>query len=185
VTRPLILPVCALLSAMLLAGCGGDIFSSETKLFPQAGNMFATRDWSAPPPAAEIAVTRTVTPEDYVDANGACAVGAPSEPAVARAGDPGSNRPASNVPPSLTGGIGLNMTECQVVQRAGQPGSVEIGAENTERKVVLTYKSGSWPGIYTFVGGRLKTVDAVAMPEPVKPAAKKRAAKPKTAATSR
>jgi hypothetical protein len=74
------------------------------------------------------------------------------------------------------------MTECQVVQRAGAPTSIDIGAENNARKAVLTYAGGTWPGIYTFVDGRLKVVDRIAAPEPARPVAKKRAAKPQTAA---
>ncbi len=86
------------------------------------------------------------------------------------------------------GGIALGMTECAVVRRAGLPGNINIGAgDKGERKVVLTYLSGTWPGIYTFDAGRLKVVDRAPVPEtPVKPAKKqkqraKKTAKPKTA----
>jgi hypothetical protein len=62
----------------------------------------------------------------------------------------------------VLGGIALGMTECQAVRRAGQPSQVSIGAVNKgERKVVLTYLAGPWPGIYTFQSGRLKVIDAV------------------------
>jgi hypothetical protein len=76
----------------------------------------------------------------------------------------------------VTGGIALGMTECQAVQRAGTPNNVSIGAgEKGERKVVLTYLSGPWPGIYTFSGGRLNVVErAPEQPKPAKPAAKKK-----------
>jgi hypothetical protein len=62
----------------------------------------------------------------------------------------------------VLGGIALDMTECQAVRRAGQPSQVSIGTANKgERKVVLTYLAGPWPGIYTFQSGRLKVIDAV------------------------
>ncbi len=90
--------------------------------------------------------------------------------------------------PAVVGGIALGMTECDVVRRAGLPGNINIGAGNKgERKVVLTYLAGTWPGIYTFDAGRLKVVDRAPAPEtPVKPAKKKKqkakkTAKPKTA----
>ncbi len=90
--------------------------------------------------------------------------------------------------PTVAGGIALGMTECDVVRRAGVPGNVNIGAgDKGERKVVLTYLAGTWPGIYTFDAGRLKVVDRAPVPEtPVKPAKKqkqkaKKTAKPKTA----
>jgi len=164
----------ALLTATALAGCGGSMDTfTDVRLFPNAGNMFSSRDWARAPTAAEISLTAKTTPEDYVDANGACASApAPAAEPVAA----GSNAAAPSA-----GGVGLGMTECQVVQRAGQPNSIDIGAENNARKAVLTYAGGTWPGIYTFVDGRLKVVDRVATPEPAKPVAKKRAAKPQTA----
>lgn len=77
---------------------------------------------------------------------------------------------------AVTGGIALGMTECQAVRRAGQPSEVSIGtAEGGERKVVLSYLSGAWPGIYTFQSGRLKIIDAApAPPKPAKPERKKK-----------
>ena len=88
--------------------------------------------------------------------------------------------------PQVMGGIALGMTECQAVPRAGLPGNVVINAgEKGERKVVLTYLTGVWPGIYHFSDGRLKEiVRAPAPPEPVKPVKKlkaKKPVKPKTA----
>ena len=109
------------------------------------------------------------------------------------AANPASANPNAELPEqpnsgSLTmGGVALGMTECEVVRRAGTPGNVNISAgDKGERKVVLTYLSGTWPGIYTFDAGRLKIVDRAPVPEtPVKPAVKKKkakkAVKPKTA----
>jgi hypothetical protein len=88
----------------------------------------------------------------------------------------------------VLGGIALAMTECDVVRRAGLPSNVSISVgEKGERKVVLTYLSGTWPGIYTFASGRLKEINRA--PEPPKPAKttpkkkSKKTVKPKTAAT--
>jgi hypothetical protein len=51
---------------------------------------------------------------------------------------------------------------------------VNIGTDpGNERKTVLTYNSGSWPGIYTFSAGRLKDIQAVAQAEQPKPVKKK------------
>jgi hypothetical protein len=90
--------------------------------------------------------------------------------------------------PQVIGGIALGMTECDAVRRAGVPGNVSIGAyDKGERKVVLTYLTGSWPGIYTFASGRLKVVErGPEPPAPPKASPKKKRtnkpAKPKTAA---
>src|SRR3974390_2128229 len=85
--------------------------------------------------------------------------------------------------PQIAGGIALGMTECDTVRRAGPPGNVSISAgEKGERKVILTYLTGTWPGIYHFSDGRLKEIDrAPAPPEPVKKQKPKKTVKPKTA----
>ena len=79
------------------------------------------------------------------------------------AATPVSAHPNASLPeqppgaPQVMGGIALGMSECDVVRRAGLPGNVNIGAgDRGDRKVVLTYLTGTWPGIYTFDAGRLK-----------------------------
>ena len=54
--------------------------------------------------------------------------------------------------------IALEMTECDVVKRAGSAGRVEIGAnDRRERTATITYTGGERPGIYSFTDGRLKS----------------------------
>jgi hypothetical protein len=90
--------------------------------------------------------------------------------------------PAGSDAPIL-GGVALGMAECQVVRRAGAPSNVAISAaENNERKTVLTYAGGNWPGVYTFVSGRLKVIDALPEAQKPKPVAKKKPA-PKRSTT--
>ena len=88
------------------------------------------------------------------------------------AADPGA--------PQVIGGIALGMTECQAVRRAGLPGNVAVSAgQKGERRVVLTYLTGVWPGIYHFSDGRLKEIKrAPAPPESAKPVKKQKAKKP-------
>jgi hypothetical protein len=143
-------------------------------------------------------------PEDMVGADGRCApmaVAQAAEPPPASAAPtPPADRPVGSVAgdlagppmaaavipdpglqslepatPQVLGGIALGMTECQTVQRAGQPSNVAISAdEKGERKAVLTFLSGPWPGIYTFTSGRLKVIDrAPEQPKPAKTSAKK------------
>jgi hypothetical protein len=77
-------------------------------------------------------------------------------------------------------GIGLEMTECEVVRALGPPQSTEIGGEgNGVRSTVLTYRSGDRPGIYRFYGGRLRTIEQG--DEPLPAAQKPPAKKPKSA----
>jgi hypothetical protein len=89
---------------------------------------------------------------------------ASTDPAIGSAATPA---PAATAP-LIAGGIALNMTECQVVRRAGHPESLEITADgHGERNVVLTYIHGERPGIYHFVAGRLKIIERA--PEPPEP----------------
>ena len=112
---------------------------------------------------------------------------APMPAATPASVSPDPGLPSQPGGPQIMGGIALGMSECDVVRRAGLPGNVNISAgDRGERKVVLTYLTGTWPGIYTFDAGRLKVVDRAPVPEtPVKPAVKtkkaKKPVKPKTA----
>jgi hypothetical protein len=85
--------------------------------------------------------------------------------------DPAQQQPG--LPPSA-GGIGLDMTECEVVSRAGPPEKLDFGTnERSERTVVVTYIQGPRPGIYRFTAGRLTSVERApeppAPPKPVRP----------------
>ena len=116
-------------------------------------------------------ISRPVTAEDLVDADGRCA-------AAFSIAEPGSDQAATpaGVPP-VQSGIALEMTECDVVKRAGPPERVEIGAnERSERTAVLTYIRGARPGIYNFNSGRLVTMERA--PEPAAPARPARPSKP-------
>jgi hypothetical protein len=103
---------------------------------------------------------RPVTGEDLVDAEGRCGVNV--EPAPQAGG---------NLPP----GVALEMTECEVVSRVGQPEKVDFGTnERGERTAILTYIRGTRPGIYSFSAGRLTAIERgpepPAPPKPVRPA---------------
>ena len=65
--------------------------------------------------------------------------------------------------------IALEMSECDVVKRAGIAERVEIGTnERKERTARLTYVNGQRPGIYNFAAGRLTSMERA--PEPAAPA---------------
>jgi hypothetical protein len=119
--------------------------------------------------------------EDMVDAQGNC----PDVPmASASAGVEGPSTDPVTVPANAAqalGGIGLQMTECDVVKRAGAPEKMELGTnERTERTLTLTYIHGTRPGIYSFVAGRLVTIErAPEPPQPAKPVKPAKSAKPK------
>jgi hypothetical protein len=101
---------------------------------------------------------RPVADSDLVDANGSC-------PAAAAPGSDASG---------LGEGVGLGMTECEVVARAGPPNSAQLGRNpNGDRTAVLSYQGGRRPGIYHFERGRLMQMDRVEVAEPPQQAKKK------------
>jgi hypothetical protein len=194
--------VCAAAAAVALGGCSGTTSTFDaSNLLPKPSTIFATPDWARPASnnTGDLGPKGPVGPQDLVSADGACPPAAP-DPAQAQAaaappppnapvGTPagdlgGAQAPAGAMPggdpgaQQALGGIALGMTECQAVHRAGQPSNVAISASNSgERKVVLTYQSGTWPGIYTFDSGRLKTIERVPGQEKPKTPAKKKPAK--------
>jgi hypothetical protein len=208
--------LCAAGLALAVAGCKNSMQlfpdAGDERWFSKPVDIFRKPDWavaSSGDVSAPLSPTKPVAPEDLVSANGRCAPHAVAPPAPAAASAPPLDRPAGSVAGDLTpaptpeatpasatqepgappvlGGVALGMSECDVVQRAGVPNNVDIGVgEQGSRKVVLTYLSGPWPGIYTFNAGRLKVVDAVAAPSPEpaktkKTKAKKKPVKPKAA----
>jgi hypothetical protein len=138
-----------------LCGCGGgEGFSVSNINLPK----FDARPLETNVPLSGAGPLRPVTPDQLVNADGSCA-------ATEAAG----------------GGIGLGMSECEVVSRAGAPSNVQIGiSERQQRSVVLTYGSGTRPLIYRFVAGRLTVVEGTPEP-PAPPKAAKQAKKKKKA----
>jgi hypothetical protein len=124
---------------------------------------------------------RPITANDLVDSKGACP--APAVPQT----QPAPGVQAASPPPApaslLGGGIALGMSECDVVFRAGQPNSVEIGRNpNGDRTAVLSVMGGPRPGVYHFEHGALMQMDRVAQPAsaaPEQPAKKKAEKSPK------
>ena len=172
----------ALAAAAIVSGCSNtDMFSSQgaEQWFNKPFTGLTQQDWGTRTSTKDPIALRPVTPEDLVDANGQCAA-QPVTPATGQA--TGQKTDESGAVPGgleaamIAGGVTLTMTECEVVSRAGQPARTEIGAEpGGQRTAVLTYTQGASPGVYRFVGGRLKVIDALAEPaKPAKPAPRKK-----------
>ena len=143
--------------APLAAACSSDV--SSFNVLPKLGH-FDSLSVASAPTNTEL---RPVTAADLVDPQGQCA---------------GQGAAAAR------GGIALEMTECEVVVRAGAPENIQIGTtDRGERSLTLTYTGGSRPGIYRFAAGRLYAIERAEEPPPEPPKAKKPPAKkPKSAA---
>jgi hypothetical protein len=158
-----------LLLAPVLGACGSlpdmDSFRApDSSTFFRPLSVANIKDKTLPP----------VTAEDIVDASGRCAGAVATAPPV---NDVQSSGP-TNVSlqdvgvPMMSGAIALDMTECDVVKRAGLAEKVEIGTnERNERSATLTYILGPRAGIYRFSEGRLRSMErAPEPPAPSKPA---------------
>lgn len=182
VRRHRLIVLAAIAAPVALAGCSADTGQAWfVKPFDISGR-------SAGYSFSELSETkkdqRAITPNDLVNADGSCpapvaaaGAGGPTSPAAMPGGD------ASSL--VVDGGVGLGMSECDVVSRAGQPSSVQIGSTpGGDRTAVLTFGSGPRAGIYRFLRGGLTEMDAVAAPAAPPQVAKKKPAKPKKAASN-
>jgi hypothetical protein len=155
----MLLRLVALGVAALAASCSSDtsinILPKVTSFVPESLSL---GEGNRP---AELA---PVTAADLVDQQGQCAAAA-----------------AQGSDSTARGAIALQMTECEVVRRAGPPDQLEFGtSDRGERAVTLTYRGGPRPGVYRFSGGRVTSIERLpgaAEPPPAakakKPAAKK------------
>ena len=157
--------------AQALAACSSDLSLNNLTLVPKPETLLRKPDWAAISAPKNDLTLRPVTAADLVGPEGQCGSGPGQAAGFADPAAPGAAAPA-------VGGISLQMTECEVVQRAGAAEKVDIGTnERGDRAVVLTYLRGPWPGIYRFVGGRLASIERAPSPpapaKPQKPTAKK------------
>lgn len=158
---------------LLVGGCS-NIDSSSFRL-PDFNDKLRLPAMAAP---VVVEPTKPIGADEFVDAQGNCA-SSPMASAAPATAETASNDPVTTpVNPALAvGGIGLGMSECDVVKRAGPPEKIVLGQnEKAERTLVLTYLHNTRPGIYNFVAGRLVTIERVDEPPPPKPT---KPAKPK------
>jgi hypothetical protein len=129
-----------------IGACSSDVTMSD--LDPSRKLATLTRPtWLTASSHQEDLTLPPVTEADLIGREGQCA-------AV-----PG---PAATAEPSLAAsrGVALQMTECEVVGRAGAPDNIEVGVnERGERAVALTFTRGLRPGIYRFAAGRLYSIE--------------------------
>jgi hypothetical protein len=156
----------AVVAAVAAGGCSMMPDMSEFRL-PNRNTFLPSSTAAYVGPVSQ---TGAVGPNDFVNAQGACGPGAPTQ-----------GSPEASTTASIPRSVGLEMPECDIVRALGQPSSVDIGTESGMRMAVLTYRTGDRPGIYRFYAGRLKSIEQGADPQPA-PTAKKTtpAKKPKT-----
>ena len=157
--------VLRMIAMATLAACSSDLSLSGVTLVPKPETLLRKPDW-ATFSGGKSDELRPVTAADLVSAEGQC--------------DGGAGQAAAE---PVAGGIALQMTECDVVRRAGPVEKIDVGSdERGERAVTLTYLRGPWPGIYRFTGGRLVSIERAPGPPPA-PAKAPKASTKKPAGT--
>jgi len=169
----------------MVALCGCSSFDTGADWFPKPIDPFGIRGGYTFSDLGDARREHKITANDLVDNNGNCSRPvAGSVPAPAAQDNTGAS--GNDAAALLGAGVAIGMSECDVVQRLGQPNSVNLGTNpNGLRGAVLTYSGGSRPGVYRFEGGRLTEMDRVETPPPQaeqKPPAKKKIVKKKPAA---
>jgi hypothetical protein len=153
--------------ALALSACTSEVSLSDFNVVSKVSSMAGSNPLAFRGSAPDTLSVRPVTPNDLVGPQGECA-GAPSTVAVDADGQPVGA-------PTAQGGIALQMTECEVVQRAGAPNGIEFGNTLGDRSVTLTYTRGPRVGIYHFSGGRLSSIERGSEPAPAPKPQKKSA----------
>jgi hypothetical protein len=165
--------------AAALCGCGNTVDSSSW--FSKPFDLFGSRGGYTYSQLDELAKERPIAASDLVDASGACPAYVPAAPAAAGTG------PEADASSRPTGAVAIGMSECDVVSRVGPPSTVNLSSTpRGDRTAILTFTGGPRPGIYRFIGGRLKEMDRVEeQATPARPAKKKPAKneKPKNNST--
>jgi hypothetical protein len=138
--------------AAAVSGCGGLSDVGSVNLVPKVTDL-SRPDWLTYTGSKDEFTLRPVTAADLVTEGGQCAM-------TATESQTASDDGMQQQPGLVSGGIALQMTECDVVRRAGAPEQLQIGAdERGERSVVITYVRGPRPGIYRFAAGRLASIE--------------------------
>ena len=144
---------------MAASACSSDLSLNNVTLVPKPDTLLRQPDWATFSSGRNNLELRPLTAADFVNSEGQCEGAAPGQAS-------GFTDPATTAP-IIAGGIALQMTECDVVRRAGAAEKIDLGAgERGERTLVLTYVRGPLPGIYRFAGGRLVSIERAPGPPP-------------------
>lgn len=158
--------------AAAIGGCSSDLGLNNLTLAPKPDTFLRKPDWATYSGGKNEFELRPVTAADLVGPDGQCSRGPEQAAGFADSAGQGAA-------PPVVGGIALQMTECDVVRRAGVAEKVDLDANDRgERATTLTYTRGPWPGVYRFAGGRLISIERAPGPPPApakpqKPTAKK------------
>ena len=145
----------AIALGIMLGACSADLSLNNVTLAPKPEGLARKPDGAT---WGRGNFDRTVSLTELVGPDGQCVAAGPEPVPAGSAG-------AAGQAAAPVGGISLQMTECDVIRRAGAAEKFELGVnERGERSLVLTYVRGPAPGIYRFAGGRLVSIERAPQP---------------------
>jgi hypothetical protein len=161
-----VLRLLAIAALPAIAACSSDLSLNNVTLVPKPETLLRKPDWATFSGGKNDFELRPITPADLLTSDGQCGAVPGQASGFADTTAPGS-APQAAAP---VGGIALQMTECDVVRRAGPVEQIDIGTnERGDRTVTLTYLHGPAPGIYRFTAGRLASIERAPLPPPAPP----------------
>src|SRR5262249_39337278 len=178
-SRHLLRIATAAVLAAALGACSSNLSLTDVTLAPKPGTGMTRPDWATFSGSRNDFELRPITAADLVGPDGQCAATATGQAKGFAEPAPAGAAPAAA--PQVAGGISLQMTECDVVRRAGVVDKVDFGVDDRgQRAVTLVFQGGPWPGLYRFAGGRLVSIERAPgpPPAPAKPEKAKSAKKP-------
>src|SRR5215470_18930569 len=107
-----------------IGACSSDLSLNNVTLVPKPETLLRKPDWAIYSNGKAQFEQRAIAPTDLVAPDGTCPVVAGAASGFADSGTAGG-APQAAAP---TGGIALQMTECEVVQRAGPVEQIDIGS---------------------------------------------------------
>jgi hypothetical protein len=163
-----LLAAAALASA--IGACSSDLSLNNVTLVPKPETLLRKPDWGIYSNGKAEFEQRPITSADLVAPDGTCPI------VPGQASGFADSAAAGGTPQAAGGSVALQMTECEVVRRAGPVEQIDVGAnERGDRVVTLTYLHGPSPGIYRFTGGRLASIERAPGPPPDAPKTKHKA----------
>jgi len=152
--------------ACAIGACSSDLSLNNVTLVPKPDTLMRKPDWGMYSNGKAEFEQRPITSADLVAPDGTCPIVPGQASGFADSGTAGAAPQAAG----SGGSIALQMTECEVVRRAGPVEQIDVGAnERGDRVVTLTYQRGPLPGIYRFTGGRLASIERAPGPPPAPP----------------
>jgi hypothetical protein len=147
--------VCLLGSVLATSGCNTDGTAGVKFWDPHA-----QPDWAVSSIDKDKPLARAGSISEIIDSSGRCM--ADSFSAVK---DPAADQGKAVHKPLAPTAIALDMSECEIVKRAGPADRINISVdERGERAATLTYADAVRPGLYRFRSGRLFSIER--LPEP-------------------